>query len=84
MWACFFLAIIVISLCVVFCKRLEEMDSKVNDLTLRVNNLAEAVRLVYRELLDVEKGVVNPKVKIDPQNKVSQEQVEEAIKRAGL
>ena len=79
MWACFFLAVIVVSLCVVFCKRLEEMDSKVNDLTLRVNNLAESVRLIYRELIEMEKNEIR-----HSDNHITQEQIEEAYKRAGL
>ena len=71
MWACFFLMVIIISLCVVFCKRLTEIEATVADLTRRVNEISTAI---WIDSCDGE----------DSENKVSQEQIEEAIKRAGL
>lgn len=71
MWACFFLMVIIISLCVVFCKRLTEIDANVADLTRRVNEISTAI---WIDSCDGE----------DSEDKVSQEQIDEAIKRAGL
>ena len=71
MWACFFLMVLIISLCVVFRKRLTEIDSNVADLTRRVNELST---VLWIDSCDGE----------DSEDKVSQEQIDEAIKRAGL
>ena len=71
MWACLFIMIIIISLCVVFCLRLEALESKIADLTRRVNEISTALWIDSCDGMDME-------------DKVSQEQIDEAIKRAKL
>ena len=71
MWACLFIMIIIISLCVVFCFRLEALESRITELTRRVNEISTAL------WIDSCDG-------IDAEDKVSQEQIDEAIKRAKL
>ena len=71
MWACLFIMIIIISLCVVFCFRLEALESRVADLTRRMNDVSTALWIDSCDGMDVK-------------DKVSQEQIDEAIKRAKL
>ena len=79
------LIVVFVSIFIVFTVRVEEVDNRVNDWEVRINNLAEGLRLVNEQFREVDRERKNNILKERLiNNSVSSEQVEEARKRAKL
>ena len=72
-------ALICLSICMVCVARVEQLDNRMRDLELRVNNLAEGMILTHKEVRKVAEERL-----IKNAQSVSPEQVDEARKRAKL